>query len=281
MKFDAAGGYRRLDSWIMASIVQLANYRFCDKYITRAIDPTGRQYDQMTQSARSGTVNIAEGSARSGTSKETEMKLTDVAYASLTELHNDYETWLLRREIVPWRKPSDEAQAVYAVRLDRPDYGQDVVHDSCAHILVQQKKFAPWLKNRDPVVIANAMLILIARTINMLLRQKEAQGENFLQTGGFRENLTAHRIDARAREENAPTCSACGKPMQRRKARAGKNAGHEFWGCTGYPDCRTTREIESTGSTGVDGNDGENPNHGNKQHKPDDSSAPHDPSDDP
>ncbi len=266
MKFDPAGGYRRLDSWVMASIVQLANYRFCDKYVTRSIDPTGRQYDQMTQSARSGKANIVEGSARAGTSKETEMKLTDVSQASLAELHNDYETWLMRREIVPWRKDSPEAQAVYAVRLDRPEYGQDVVHDSCAHVLVQQEKFAPWLKNRDPVVIANAMLILLSRTINMLLRQKEAQGRDFLKSGGFRENLTARRIEARAGDENAPACSDCGKPMQRRKARSGKNAGHEFWGCTGYPDCRTTREIEatgstgSTGSTGADGIDGESRN---------------------
>lgn len=49
MKFDPAGGYRRLDSWVMATIVQLANYRFCDRFVTRAVDPTGRQYDQMTQ----------------------------------------------------------------------------------------------------------------------------------------------------------------------------------------------------------------------------------------
>ena len=49
MKFDPSGGYRRLDSWVMASIVQLANFRFCAKFVTRALDPTGRQYDQMTQ----------------------------------------------------------------------------------------------------------------------------------------------------------------------------------------------------------------------------------------
>jgi len=74
MKLDPAAGYRYLDSWVMASIVHFATFRFCKKFIDRRIDPTGRQYDQMTQAARSGKVNIVEGSARSATSKETEMR---------------------------------------------------------------------------------------------------------------------------------------------------------------------------------------------------------------
>jgi len=255
MKFDPSGGYRRLDSWVMASIAQFANFRFCEKFVTRAIDPTGRQYDQMTQAARSGKVNIVEGSARSSTSKETEMKLTDVARASLAELHSDYEDWLLRKELAPWRKDSPEAQAVYAARLDKPEYGDDVVHDSCVHILEQKKKFARWLQSDDHEVFANAMLILLSRTINMLIRQKEAQGETFAQEGGFREKLSAVRTEARALAENAPTCPECGKPMKRRTAKAGANAGHDFWGCTGYPECKGVRKIEqpdSTGTTGVE-----------------------------
>lgn len=259
MKFDPAGGYRRLDSWVMASIVQLANYRFCDKYLKRPIDPTGRQYDQMTQAARSGKVNIVEGSARGGTSKETEMKLTDVARASLAELHSDYEDWLLRHGLVPWRNDSPEAKAVYGIRLDRPEYSNDFVHDSCAHILAQQKKFDYWLQSDDPLVFANAMLILIGRTIHMLIRQKEAQGEVFAREGGFREKLTSVRTEARAQEEGAPVCPDCGKYMKRRKARSGPNAGHEFWGCTGFPDCKAIREIEAADA------DGNRPDRGERQ----------------
>ena len=123
--FDPTSGYRRLDSWILASIVQFATHRFCEKFLTRKLDPTGRQYDQMTQAARSGKVNIVEGSARSATSKETEMKLTDVARASLNELVSDSEDWLLRQGLVPWHKNSEEAKAVFAVWLDRPDYKED------------------------------------------------------------------------------------------------------------------------------------------------------------
>ena len=68
MKFSPSAGYRRLDSWVLASIAQFATYRFCQKFLTRPFDPTGRQYDQMTQAARSGKVNIVEGSARAATS---------------------------------------------------------------------------------------------------------------------------------------------------------------------------------------------------------------------
>lgn len=63
--FDAFSGFRLLDSWVLAGIIQFATYRFCEKFLIHKLDPTGRQYDQMTQAARSGKVNIVEGSARS------------------------------------------------------------------------------------------------------------------------------------------------------------------------------------------------------------------------
>jgi four helix bundle suffix protein len=99
------------------------------------------------------------------------------------------------------------------------------------------------------------MLILLSRTINMLIRQKEAQGETFAQEGGFREKLTAVRVETRALAENAPICPECGKPMKRRTAKAGSNAGHDFWGCTGYPECKGVRKIERPDSTGATGGD--------------------------
>ncbi len=107
--FGGTGGYFRLDSWILANIIQLGTQRFCRLFLHRTNDPCGRQYDQMTQAARSGCANNAEGSA--------------------------------------------------------------------------------------------------------------------------------------------PDCPECGKPMTRRKARSGKNAGHDFWGCTGYPECRGLREIHDNESS--------------------------------
>jgi len=243
MNFDPSGGFRILDSWVLANIIQLATHRFCKKFLTRDLDPTGRQYDQMTQAARSGKANIVEGSARSGTSKETEIKLTDVSRASLAELQSDYETWLLTHNQAPWRRDTPEAKAVFALRLDPPRYGDDFIHDSCQHVLAQQKKFAKWLESDNPATVANALLILLTRAQRTIVRQMETQGETFAAHGGFREKLTAVRVEARARQEDAPLCPDCGSPMKRRKAKTGPNAGKEFWGCTAYPQCKGIRQI--------------------------------------
>jgi hypothetical protein len=121
--FDKHGGFRRLNSFTLATIVQLETLRFCRRFLTqdhreadgKLYDPKGRQYDQMTQAARSGRQNIIEGSERSSTSKDTEMKLTDVGRASLSELRGDYEVFILDRGEVPWSVHSPEAKAVNAV----------------------------------------------------------------------------------------------------------------------------------------------------------------------
>ncbi len=96
----------------------------------------------------------------------------------------------------------------------------------------------------DSWIMANVLLILIARVINMLNHQMEAQGEIFKEEGGFREKLSGIRVDSRAKQEGAPVCPDCGKSMTRRTAKSGKNSGKVFWGCTGYPDCKGVREVE-------------------------------------
>ena len=187
----------------------------------------------MTQAARSGRQNIIEGSERSSTSKDTEMKLTDVARASLSELRGDYEIFILDRGELPWSVHSPEARAVNAISLDPAPFTDDMVHESAKHALEQRRKYARWLDAEDPVVVANAMLIIIGRALNMLKSQIAAQGEAFEQTGGFSERLTARRIEAREEKLNAepaPQCPQCGKPMRRRKSAKG-----EFWGCSGLP----------------------------------------------
>lgn len=90
--------YYWLDTWVMANVIQLATQDFCTRFLNHNNDPCGRQFDQMTQAARSAPANIAEGNSRHSTSKETEMKLTDVARATLSELANDYLNWLLRHD---------------------------------------------------------------------------------------------------------------------------------------------------------------------------------------
>ena len=183
-------GYYWLDTWVLANVIQLATQDFCARNLNRTNDPCGRQYDQMTQAARSVPANIAEGNSRHSTSKETEMRLTDVARASLAELANDYINWLMRYENVPWSMKSDEHKAVSHTPLDRPTYKDDVQHQSSLHILKQKRKFDAWLCSKDSMIEANCLLILCNRLIMMLGKQIENQLEAFREEGGFSEALS-------------------------------------------------------------------------------------------
>jgi four helix bundle suffix protein len=117
-----------------------------------------------------------------------------------------------------------------------------------------------WLEHRDPVIVANAVICLIHQANYLLDQQIAALERDFIQEGGYTEQLAAARLGQRRRQRSAvpeestpsgqsqrdkePTCPACGKPMVVRTARHGKNIGSQFWGCSGYPECRTTRPLD-------------------------------------
>lgn len=248
--FDKHGGFRKLHSFTLATLVQLETLRFCRRFLThdhreareKFYDPKGRQYDQMTQAARSGRQNIIEGSERSSTCKDTKMKLTDVARASLSELRGDYEIFIIDSGELPWLVHSEEALTVNAISIDPAPFHDDVVHESAKHALEQRRKYARWLDSQDPVVVANAMLLIIGRALNMLKSQIAAQGKAFDETGGFNERLTTRRLEAREEQRNSepsPPCPQCKQPTRRRRSAKG-----EFWGCTGYPTCKGTKPME-------------------------------------
>ena len=239
-------GYYWLDTWVLANVIQLATQDFCARFLNHTNDPCGRQYDQMTQAARSAPANIAEGNSRHSTSRETEMKLTDVARATLSELANDYLNWLLRQESIPWSVNSSEYKTVSNIRLDKPDYNDDVLHRSSIHILAQKHKFDRWLKSEDSLVVANCLLVLCNRLVMMIGRQMERQLESFKAEGGFTEGLTAEHLAYRKQQSvhtEAPPCPICGKPMIKRMARKGINSGKEFWSCSDYPKCNGTKPV--------------------------------------
>ncbi len=111
------GGYRRLKSFQIAQLVFDVTVRFCERYIDRF----SRTSDQMVQAARSGVQNIAEGSQASGTSKKTELKLTNVARASLEELKLDYEDFLRQRGLPLWEREDPRRKALVARRCCTAD----------------------------------------------------------------------------------------------------------------------------------------------------------------
>lgn len=238
-------GYKRLDAYILMNIIQLETLVFCRRFLNLKKDPCGRQFDQMAQAARSGVKNLTEGSERLATSAQSALKLIDVAKASLCELRDDYMTWLLDRNLPPWRKDSAEAVAVYGVRLDPADYGEDINYELAVHVISQRRKFARWLGDgADDITFANVLLILTSRAIMMLDRLLRQRGEEFVKEGGFSERMTAARVEEKRGErrpvnEDAPKCPKCGADMRLRHGKTG-----DFWGCTGYPTCRGTRRVE-------------------------------------
>ena len=102
------GGYRKLQSFQVAQLVYDLTVRFCDRYIDRR----SRTHDQMVQAARSGVQNIAEGSEAAATSSKMELKLTQVARASLEELKLDYEDFLRQRRLPRWERHDPLRQAL-------------------------------------------------------------------------------------------------------------------------------------------------------------------------
>jgi hypothetical protein len=124
--FRKSAGYRYLDVFVMANVVELGTERFCNRFLTYRDDPGGRTFSQMTHAARSGCRNFAEGSERLMTSYATAIELLDVARASLCELRDDYNKRLMMQWQAPWPKKSADAQRVYAVRLNTPEYGDDI-----------------------------------------------------------------------------------------------------------------------------------------------------------
>lgn len=237
-----SGGYRKLHTFTYASIIQLATWRFCSIFLNKSNDPCGRQFDQMTQAARSGRANIVEGSERAGTSNTTEMRLTDVARASLGELQGDYEFWLWTHKKLPWSTASSQFSELKNVLLDpNPLQPGDDLRKATEYLFTQQEKFKRWLESDDSEVVANALIVLLQRNIGMLKKQLAAQEEEFLKEGGFRERMNSARLGERDRQNadpDAPHCPDCGKPMRRCTAKTGLNAGKPFWGCTAFPDCR-------------------------------------------
>lgn len=229
-------------------LVYHATTRFCRRVFPWKEDPLGKTSGQMIGAARSARQNMVEASARAGTSKETELRLLDVAKGSLEELLGDYEAYLVDHEQTVWSVKDERWKAVDKLKLDTFFATEDVLHEYSRYLIAMQKRFAPWLEQKDPFVAANAIIAIIKRAESLLFRQMEKSAAVFSQEGGFRERMTKLRIEQReaqkADEPPAPSCQACGKPMTRRKAKTGPNAGSPFWGCTGYPNCKTILDAQ-------------------------------------
>jgi four helix bundle suffix protein len=175
------GGYEKLLSHRKAQIVFDATVYFCERFI----DKRDRTYDQMIQAARSGKQNIIEGSMASGTSKETEIKLTGVARSSFKELLTDYRDFLRKRKITEWPKTHP-----YAQRLRQLNRVPNANYDT----------FRKGIEHGDAAICANVIIGLIKVTNYLLDQQLRRLEKDFLAEGGLRERMTRARLAARAQQ---------------------------------------------------------------------------------
>jgi len=212
------GGYRKLKSFQMAQLVYDVTVRFCDRYI----DKRSRTHYQMVQAARSGVQNIAEASQASGTSKKTELKLTNVARASLEEPRLDYEDFLRQRGLEEWlpEHPSlkrfkarrcatlNELRAWVQDERKQPrtttdKHGQTRTSASVALSAKVGESPCPSVPSSSQLV-ANVALSLLNLGCYLLDRQIAAQEKAFLEEGGFTERLYRERSQARNRPPAKP-----------------------------------------------------------------------------
>ena len=214
------GGYRKLKSFQVAQLVYDITVRFCDRYVDRF----SRTKDQMVQAARSGVQNIAEGSQASATSKKTELKLTQVARASLEELKLDYEDFLRQRHLARL-EPKDPV--LMRFKSLRP---QTV--DEFAQWVAQERKFctdkqgqtqtnkdsrtntdggkkpsmlvgeSPCQSFSSASLAANGALSLLNLACYLLDRQVERLAHDFENEGGFTERLYKVRTAKRRNRHN-------------------------------------------------------------------------------
>ncbi len=222
------GGYRKLKTFQIAQVIYDVTVRFCELYV----DKRSRTNDQMVQAARSGVQNIAEGSQASGTSKKSELKLTNVGRASLEELRLDYEDYLRQRELPAWpaehpalqrfkaRRCASMADVRAWMREDARREGEGTrtqegartntdIHGPARTAGMRRSSaghaFAPVGgrpcssgKARFDVLAANAALSLLNLCCHLLDRQLASLAEAFQREGGFTERLYRTRRNSRA-----------------------------------------------------------------------------------
>ncbi len=171
------GYYRNLRVYKVAEIIYDITYIFVNRFFQKG----DRTVDQMLQAARSGKQNIAEGSAAGSTSKETEIKLTNVAKASLQELLLDYEDYLRVRGLEMWNKESEKAIRTRNICRQNND----------------SEYYRKAVEIRSDETVANIAIILIHQADVLLYKLIERQKADFIKNGGIREQMSIARREHR------------------------------------------------------------------------------------
>jgi four helix bundle suffix protein len=177
------GGYRDLHSYKKAEIIYDGTVYFTERFFHKY----DRTVGQMVQAARSGKQNIAEGSVASATSKETEIKLTNVARASLEELQIDYEDFLRTKKLPRWHKDHRLVSRLREINKNTINPNYDT--------------FKKAIENESPEVCANTMITLIQICTYLLKQQMKQLEIAFIKEGGIRERMIKARLDEKRKNK--------------------------------------------------------------------------------
>lgn len=169
--------YRKLISYQKAEAIYDLTFRFKERFLEHG----DRTIDQMVQAARSEKQNIVEGRAAAATSRETEIKLYNVARASLQELLIDYEDYLRTRNLCKWTKEHPRANMLRETCQS---------HNDTAY-------FCSLEQRCDAEELCNMVICLIYQVDRMLEKLIEYAKADFLRDGGVREQMTKARLEAR------------------------------------------------------------------------------------
>ena len=223
------GNYKDLLTFKKATVIYDLTYLFAHRYLT----PGDRTVDQMVQAARSGKQNIAEGVAASSTNAETEIKLVNVAKASLKELLTDYEDYLRVHRLDHWSLGSP--------RLEWVREKAKVQLDSAFWIAIAEK--------RNAEIVANIAIVLLKQEDYLLFKQLEALERQFKESGDLRgrlrgagEEIQRKQFEREMREAKTwgyPRCEKCGKAMESSDSRIGAD-GRIKWECKA---CKTEKRL--------------------------------------
>ena len=169
--------YSKLLCYQKAVVIYDLTFHFCKRFI----DIKDRTHDQMIQAARSGKQNIVEGPADMATSKESGLKLFNVARGSLLELLEDYKDYLRVRNMQLWEDNSDQARVMAKLGVEQSD----------------SKYFVELAESRTDEIVANMVIVLIRQALSLITKYIDRVSENFSKEGGFRERMTQIRLNTR------------------------------------------------------------------------------------
>ena len=171
--------YSKLLCYQKSVVIYDLTFHFCKRFI----DIKDRTYDQMIQAARSGKQNIVEGHADMATSKESGLKLFNVARGSLLELLEDYKDYLRVRNMRLWEYNSNEEKVMAKLCVEHS----------------YSRYFVGLAESRTDEVVANMVIVLIRQALSLTTKYIDRVSENFANEGGFREQMMQIRLNTRNR----------------------------------------------------------------------------------